>query len=89
MKFKNLRTYFLNQHHKIRDAPSGSAGCPGVKWPLYDAASFLLDAQVDQTPIKSTFVLPSTMGEPSNVGIVSPPRKKGEVIETREAMSTV
>lgn len=70
LKFKNLRMYFLNQHRKICDDPSGSAGCPGVKWPLYNAASFLLDAQVDLTSSKSTFVLPSTIGKDSDVALV-------------------
>ena len=60
LKFKNLRSYFLNAYKKIRDTPSGSAGSPGsTKWPLFDAASFLIDALVDHGPTESNLTLPA------------------------------
>lgn len=50
----------MNTHRKIRDAPSGSAGSPGVKWQLYDCASFLLDARLDEISTQSSYELAST-----------------------------
>ncbi|KAK3883531.1 hypothetical protein Pcinc_002337 [Petrolisthes cinctipes] len=58
LKLKNLRTYFISTYKKIKEAPSGSAGCPGSKWVLFDTASFLLDALVDQAPTTSKFAVP-------------------------------
>ncbi|KAK3885190.1 hypothetical protein Pcinc_009093 [Petrolisthes cinctipes] len=55
LKLKNLRTYFISPYKKIKEAPSGSAGCPGSKWVLFDTASFLL---VDQAPTTSKFAVP-------------------------------
>lgn len=50
----------MNAHRKIGDAPSGSAGSPGVKWQLYDCASFLFDARIEQLSTQSSYELPST-----------------------------
>ncbi|KAK3894103.1 hypothetical protein Pcinc_002121 [Petrolisthes cinctipes] len=57
LKFKNLRTNFLNVHKKICGVPSGSAGTPGTKWPLYDIASFLPDTREEETSTHSTCTL--------------------------------
>ncbi|KAK4314506.1 hypothetical protein Pmani_014211 [Petrolisthes manimaculis] len=84
LKFKYLRTYCMNTLRKIRDAPSGSAGTPCTKWPLYKCASFLFDTMENQAPtqsslplrsienVNSSFALPSiaNVDDDSNTGQV-------------------
>ena len=59
VKFKNIRSYFYVQKRKIRNALSGSAGSPALKWRHFDAASFLTDVHVDQAFTKANFELPT------------------------------
>ncbi|XP_045123070.1 uncharacterized protein LOC123511335 [Portunus trituberculatus] len=58
IKFKNLRTYFMNVYNKMKNAPSGSEGCPGRPWQLFDSASFLIDSLLEKTPTVATYVIP-------------------------------
>lgn len=42
-KFKALKTYFIKEHRKTQNAPSGSEGKVQVKWELYPHLMFLSD----------------------------------------------
>ncbi|KAK3876471.1 hypothetical protein Pcinc_018757 [Petrolisthes cinctipes] len=61
----------MNTLLKIRDAPSGSAGTPGTKWPLYNCASFLLDTKENQEPTQSSFPLRSIENVESSFALPS------------------
>lgn len=42
-KFKTLKSYFMKEHRKVQNAPSGSEGKVEVKWELYPHLLFLSD----------------------------------------------
>ncbi|KAK3876311.1 hypothetical protein Pcinc_018892 [Petrolisthes cinctipes] len=65
-KFKALKTYFVKEHRKVQNAPSGSEGKVEVKWELYPYLMFLSDTCTVSS--QASWSMPSQTVRPSRKG---------------------